>query len=340
MALTLVILPGAPGEASADELSITVDAPRVVVGRGDGCEVRLPDPSVSHRHASIRQRGAEYTLVDEGSTNGTFLGRRRLAPHTPEPLRHGDRFRVGRVWLAARVEAVMPRGTPAAAARELALALVTRGLAEQGDDPTPRVVVIAGPDEGRALPLAEAGRPYVIGRAKDTDLPLEDASAARRHVAVSRRGDHFLVRDLSGASFLHGAPLPQGADVPWRPGQVLALGKIELACEYPAAEALAELERSPDEPVRPGEVFEPPHDPASEPPPSEDAPASSSEDAPPASAGEAAGESSAPAPMARRSRQDAFAAAGGWGLTDAAVVLIALGVLGLSIAGLSWLLGR
>jgi pSer/pThr/pTyr-binding forkhead associated (FHA) protein len=229
----------------------------------------------------------------------------------------------------------MPRGTPAAAARELALALVARGLAAQGEDPTPRVVVVAGPDEGRALPLAEAGRPYVIGRGKDTDLPLEDPAVARRHVAVSRRGDHFLVRDLSGAS-LDGAALPQGADVAWRPGQILTLGRTEIGCEHPAVEALAELERCPDEPVRPGEVLDPPDlpEPEEEPAPSESAPGEEA----PASVESAA--AAAPAQVARRARQEPAAAAGGWGLTDAAVVLIALGVLGLSIAGLAWLLGR
>lgn len=353
MALTLVVLegttagsdpagaPAPPASPASDELSLTLDAPRVVVGRGDGCEVRLPDPSVSGRHASVRQRGAEYALVDEGSLNGTFLGRRRLAPHTPEPLRDGDLFRVGRVWLRARVGPAMPRGTPAAAARELALALVARGLAAQGEDPTPRLVVVAGPDEGRALPLAEAGRPYVVGRGKDADLPLEDQAAARRHVTVTRKGDHFLVRDLSGAS-LDGAPLPQGADVAFRPGQVLALGRTEIACEHPAVEALAELERSPDEPVRPGEVFDPPEVPgapdADEPEEGEEPPAS---EAPPESEASAAGPAApASARVARRARQEPAAPAGGWGLTDAAVVLVALGVLGLSIAGLAWLLGR
>src|SRR5262249_30971418 len=79
MALTVVVLAGAD-LGSGDELSLSLDAPRLVIGRGEGCEIRLPDPSVSHRHASIRQRGADYVLMDEGSDNGTFLGRTRLSP--------------------------------------------------------------------------------------------------------------------------------------------------------------------------------------------------------------------------------------------------------------------
>ena len=69
MALTIVVRSG----DSDSPPSITFDAPRIVIGRGESCEVRLPDPSVSHRHASIRQRGSDYLVVDEGSTNGTFV---------------------------------------------------------------------------------------------------------------------------------------------------------------------------------------------------------------------------------------------------------------------------
>ena len=76
MALTVVVRSG-EGEPAP---RITFDAPRIVIGRGDGCEVRLPDPSVSHRHASIRQRGTDYIVLDEGSTNGTFVGPVRLSP--------------------------------------------------------------------------------------------------------------------------------------------------------------------------------------------------------------------------------------------------------------------
>ena len=69
MALTVVVRSG----DHPHPLKISLDAPRIVIGRGEGCEIRLPDPSVSHRHASIRQRGSDYVVVDEGSTNGTWV---------------------------------------------------------------------------------------------------------------------------------------------------------------------------------------------------------------------------------------------------------------------------
>ena len=85
MALTVVVRSG----DLKSQATITFDAPRIVIGRGDGCEIRLPDPSVSHRHASIRQRGTDYVVIDEGSSNGTFVGPVRLSPQAPRVVRSG-----------------------------------------------------------------------------------------------------------------------------------------------------------------------------------------------------------------------------------------------------------
>src|SRR6187401_1377826 len=112
--------------------SIVFDAPRIVIGRGEGSEVRLPDPSVSHRHASIRQRGTDYVIVDEGSTNGTFVGPVRLSPQAPRVVRPGDLVRVGRIWLELKIEQAVPTQNPQQSTREIALSLVQSALSAQG----------------------------------------------------------------------------------------------------------------------------------------------------------------------------------------------------------------
>src|ERR1041384_1690982 len=120
MALTVVVRSG----DHPTPLKISPDAPRIVIGRGEGCEIRLPDPSVSHRHASIRQRGTDYVIVDEGSTNGTFVGGVRLSPPAPRVVRGGGGVRVGRVWLELEVEQALATANPQATTREIALKLV------------------------------------------------------------------------------------------------------------------------------------------------------------------------------------------------------------------------
>src|SRR5262249_38029541 len=153
MPVTVVVRSGNAGrkDHGPDSLSITFDAPVIVIGRGESSEVRLPDPSVSHRHATIRQRGSDYILVDEGSTNGTFMVGMKLAAHAPLILKLNDIARVGRVLLEFRFDAALPPAQTAMATKELALALVARALEAQGELGGPRITVVEGPDRGASL---------------------------------------------------------------------------------------------------------------------------------------------------------------------------------------------
>jgi adenylate cyclase len=49
-----------------------------VIGRSDGCDVMIPDPWISSRHALVERRGDELWLVDLDSRNGTFVNGRRV----------------------------------------------------------------------------------------------------------------------------------------------------------------------------------------------------------------------------------------------------------------------
>jgi pSer/pThr/pTyr-binding forkhead associated (FHA) protein len=73
----------------------------LTVGRGGGCGVALPDDTfVSQLHARIFRRDGAYFVEDLGSTNGTFLNRRKVS--APEPLNKGDRLQVGRTVMEMR----------------------------------------------------------------------------------------------------------------------------------------------------------------------------------------------------------------------------------------------
>jgi pSer/pThr/pTyr-binding forkhead associated (FHA) protein len=328
MPVSILIRSSATKKDAADPPALTFDGSRIVIGRGAGSEVRLPEVSVSHRHASVRASGSDYVLVDEGSTNGTVIGGERLAPHTPRVLRAGDLVRVGRVWLEVRFDQKPPTRDLSAATRDIALALVAEAMAAAGDDVVPRARVVEGPDLGATLRLAEDGHAYVVGRGEDTDLPLADAEASRHHLQITRRGNTVFVRDLDSKNVAHlgGAPLPSDKDVAWRGQAVVRIASTVLALDEPVTAALADLEGAADELVPVADAPPPP-------PPSA---------AVPALAGAALPVTSSPAvavpgqldvtvklARARRSR---------WTGTDFAVVLAALGVIALSAAGLYWLL--
>jgi pSer/pThr/pTyr-binding forkhead associated (FHA) protein len=322
MALTVVIRSG----DSDTPASITFDAPRIVIGRGPGSEVLLPDPSVSLRHASIRQRGPDYVVIDEGSTNGTYVGPVRLSPQAPRVLGASDLVRVGRVWLEIRVEQAIPTANPQATTREIALGLVANAFAAQGETLAARVRIVQGNAIGKELLLTDFERTYVLGRAPECDLCLEEAHSSRRHLEVKRRGQHVIVRDLGtkNGSDLGGRRLPAGQEVPWLPGTPLVIGPTQLSLEDPLDLALKELEASADEPMRPDEPVDPPA--AALAAPTVPAPKASS-DAPLTTVPE----SSRPAESKPRKK-------GPLGLTEALVALLALTVLALSLLGLVWVL--
>lgn len=60
---------------------------RVVLGRVTGCDVTIPGDTISRRHARIDRVSPErWTIVDLGSSNGTRVEGRALAPDQPVAL--------------------------------------------------------------------------------------------------------------------------------------------------------------------------------------------------------------------------------------------------------------
>jgi hypothetical protein len=75
--------------------SYEITAPHAVIGRGEQCTVRLDDASVSRRHARLERRAERWLLSDLGSSNGTYVGTRRLATGEQHELRDRDELRFG-----------------------------------------------------------------------------------------------------------------------------------------------------------------------------------------------------------------------------------------------------
>lgn len=72
----------------------------VMIGRGSRCQVVLTDAYASQVHARIFRRDEGYFIEDMGSTNGTYLNRRKVT--APMPVNRGDRVRIGKTELEFR----------------------------------------------------------------------------------------------------------------------------------------------------------------------------------------------------------------------------------------------
>jgi pSer/pThr/pTyr-binding forkhead associated (FHA) protein len=72
----------------------------LTIGRADKCHLVLDDTYVSQIHARIFAKGETYVLEDLGSTNGTYLNRRRIT--SPSEVQRGDKVKIGKTVMELR----------------------------------------------------------------------------------------------------------------------------------------------------------------------------------------------------------------------------------------------
>jgi pSer/pThr/pTyr-binding forkhead associated (FHA) protein len=86
-------------EGPAKGKTLTLDG-EVTIGRSDKCTLVLDDTYVSQVHARLFARGDSVMVEDLGSTNGTYLNRRRIT--APAELQRGDQVKIGKSVLEMR----------------------------------------------------------------------------------------------------------------------------------------------------------------------------------------------------------------------------------------------
>jgi pSer/pThr/pTyr-binding forkhead associated (FHA) protein len=72
----------------------------LTIGRAAGCQITLDDTYVSQLHARVFLRDGAYYVEDLGSTNGTYLNRKKVSG--PLLAKPGDQLQVGSVVLEVR----------------------------------------------------------------------------------------------------------------------------------------------------------------------------------------------------------------------------------------------
>ena len=80
--------------------SVALSAAPLLIGRGPDAAIRLDDDYASTRHARIVRSGDQWFVEDLGSTNGTYLGTRRLTQ--PTVVTVGSQIRIGKTVLELR----------------------------------------------------------------------------------------------------------------------------------------------------------------------------------------------------------------------------------------------
>ena len=72
----------------------------LILGRGEKCHVVLDDTYVSTVHARVFPKGESIFVEDLGSTNGTYLNRKRVG--NAMEVQRGDHVKIGKTVLEMR----------------------------------------------------------------------------------------------------------------------------------------------------------------------------------------------------------------------------------------------
>ncbi len=80
--------------SNGEKTPVPLTHERVVIGRLDDCQIRIPAPDVSRNHCEIVIEDGSIEIRDLGSSNGTFVNQERISSR---PLSAGDLISVGGV---------------------------------------------------------------------------------------------------------------------------------------------------------------------------------------------------------------------------------------------------
>jgi ATP-binding cassette subfamily C protein len=188
----------ASGEAANVGTEFSFEGKPVVIGRAEGCDILLVDPSVSRQHARIEATARGPRLVDLQSGNGVWVDEERV----PEvALQSGQRFRIGSTVFECIVESPKPS--------QALDKTVILDRAEEKAEPKSA----SRPADGFVLKVVESfetgrageevlleGDIAILGRDDDCDVIFHDKDISRKHAEIKLTPDGFQLTDLGSSN--------------------------------------------------------------------------------------------------------------------------------------------
>jgi pSer/pThr/pTyr-binding forkhead associated (FHA) protein len=186
------------------ERFISLAASSITIGRDEGNDLTIADPSISDFHAELLNDSDGLAVIDLLSATGTFVNDERV--RTRRQLRGWDILRLGNVQLEINDPTVNRPSDWA--------------LSSQSD-------LLAG----QFFTLQPV---TVIGRGTECDVKIDDAMLSRRHAQLTIDGEVLRVRDMGSANgiYVNEERVDQAT---LRPGDKLRLGSRSFMVVGPAS---------------------------------------------------------------------------------------------------------
>ncbi|MFP4053737.1 MAG: FHA domain-containing protein [Phycisphaerae bacterium] len=88
-------------KANGQRKDFRVKTPKMIVGRGEDADLRIPIMSVSRHHTELRTEDSTLVAKDLGSSNGTYVNNKRV---NEQVLSAGDRLVIGPVVFTLQID--------------------------------------------------------------------------------------------------------------------------------------------------------------------------------------------------------------------------------------------
>jgi ABC transport system ATP-binding/permease protein len=222
---------------------------QVVVGRDAArASLVIAHNAVSGQHATVMLD--RMMVVDHGSTSGTWVAGRQLAPNQPAPLDPNGVVTFGPVPVPVAVLAQIAQGTVgvvgpvpggapgvgASAARPAAQGLgASMGGGPAGPVSPPVDASGSAPRKHRTvigeLSLDQLQSSVIsVGRTPDNQIVVNHPQVSSKHAQILKVGDQVFLEDRGSANgtFVRGQRLPPGQKVPVASGEKVFIGPMPL----------------------------------------------------------------------------------------------------------------
>jgi pSer/pThr/pTyr-binding forkhead associated (FHA) protein len=171
---------------------------RITLGRATTNDIVLSDDRVSRIHTRLECSSRGCTLLDLGSSNGSYINDMRADRMLLQP---GDLIRLGgSLFRFERHSPIQQAGmTVIDVEADLDKALDQEILPFSVNETSqPRLVVVT-PRRSWEVPLEDVDS-LSIGRTDENALILEHPKVSRRHAEIQRKGGIFILRDLGSSN--------------------------------------------------------------------------------------------------------------------------------------------
>lgn len=220
---------------------------RVVIGRSRTADVCLPAMAVSTRHAEIRLAGANYTIVDLESLNGTIVNQESTLAYRNKKLKDGDIIEIANFQIQFQMGVPTPSEESRDKAVQQARDMLTGILARSGQGQVSHnLYILVGQSKGMRVELVPHVKRWILGRGKNVDIFIDDPDVSREHAAVVVEAAGIFVKDLNSQNgvFVNGQRVEA---TKLKEGSQFTIGGTTIMLEHPTEKSLGMIFEAPEE---------------------------------------------------------------------------------------------